>query len=318
MRKNVDLRRILLSGAAGLIGAIIAMLLVKTVMAQNRLSLHTEREMISYMVGMDVADSLQPVKEDLDLDAFARGLGNALDDQPPLISDEAMAALMPILNQRAAARGGQQIPGLAPGSAPPDVDPAQVGLLISAQVGQQLRPLAEDIELPILLQAIHTVLSGQTALLGQEQRTQIAERYNQILQERAQAAAQATLASGREFLEQNKHQPGVFTTGSGLQYSVLRNGSGPRPGATSRVRVYYHGTLLDGTVFDSSVQRGEPVDFNLNQVIPGWTEGVALMPVGARYRFWIPSELAYGTAGSPPIIKPNSVLVFDVELLDIL
>jgi len=312
----MQMNQLLRTASASL--AVLAGMLAVPALAQSKLSLHTEREMVSYMIGMDVADSLHEFKGDVDMVAFERGLRNALDGEPPLINDEEASAILPILSQRAAVRSGQQVPGLPPGSTPPDVDATQVGLLVSAQVGQQLRQLAEDVELPILLQAVNTVMAGQPALLDKEQRAQVAELYNQRLQARAQAAAKANLEAGREFLEQNKRQPGVFTTGSGLQYSVLRNGSGPRPGAADRVRVYYHGTLLDGTVFDSSVQRGEPVDFNLNQVIAGWTEGVALMPVGARYRFWIPSELAYGATGSPPLIKPNSVLVFDVELLDIL
>jgi len=315
----MQMNPVLLLRGAAVGGTILAgMLCAVLAMAQTKLSLHTEREMVSYMIGMDVAESLQPVKEDMDMAAFERGLRNVLDGQPPLLEDEQSSKLLSVLSQRAAVRSGQQVPGLPPGSMPPDVDAAQVGLLLGTQIGQQLRQVIDDVELPVLLQAINTVIAGQPALLDAEQRTQVGELYNQRLQVRAQAAAQANLEAGREFLEQNRQQPGVFSTGSGLQYSVLRNGSGPRPAASDRVRVYYHGTLLDGTVFDSSVQRGEPVDFNLNQVIAGWTEGVALMPVGARYRFWIPSELAYGTNGSPPLIKPNSVLVFDVELLDIL
>src|SRR3546814_1489962 len=109
----------------------------------------------------------------------------------------------------------------------------------------------------------------------------------------------------------------LFTTPSGLQYMVLRQGAGPRPKPSDRVRVNYRGTLLDGTVFDSSEQHGGAAEFGLNQVIAGWTEGVSMMPVGAKYRFWIPSELAYGKQGNPAI-EPNTTLVFDVELLAIL
>ena len=109
-----------------------------------------------------------------------------------------------------------------------------------------------------------------------------------------------------------------LTTPSGLQYMVLREGSGPRPLPSDTVRVNYEGKLLDGTVFDSSYQRGEPAQFGLNQVIPGWTEGVGLMPVGAKYRFWIPSQLAYGSNGAPGgMIGPEATLTFDVELLGI-
>jgi FKBP-type peptidyl-prolyl cis-trans isomerase len=115
----------------------------------------------------------------------------------------------------------------------------------------------------------------------------------------------------------NRNAEGVVTTDSGLQYQVLQEGNGPRPGPTDRVTVHYTGTLLDGTVFDSSVERGQPISFSLNEVIPGWTEGLQLMPVGSKYRFWIPSDLAYGSRGAGNVIPPNATLMFDVELLGI-
>ena len=125
-----------------------------------------------------------------------------------------------------------------------------------------------------------------------------------------------TKAESEKFLEENKLKEGVITTESGLQYEVITMGKGKKPQATDRVKVHYHGTLIDGTVFDSSVDRGEPITFALNQVIPGWTEGVQLMPVGSKFRFYIPQELGYGSrqAGSIP---PYSTLVFEVELLGI-
>jgi FKBP-type peptidyl-prolyl cis-trans isomerase FkpA len=139
------------------------------------------------------------------------------------------------------------------------------------------------------------------------------------LQAKAAAQAGTNRTEGNAFLAKNKSVPGVVTTASGLQYQVLRPGSGERPMPTSKVRVNYEGKLLDGTVFDSSYQRGQPVEFGLDQVIKGWTEGVSLMPVGSKYRFWIPGELAYGeqgTQGGP--IGPNATLTFDVELLNVL
>jgi len=287
-------------------------------LAQDKTILTTDRERVSYMVGMDVAESLAAVSPDIDLAEFARALGNAMAGQPPLISEAEAAALAPALNQRAAARGGGRIPGMAPGSVPPEVDPGKVGLMIGASVGQQLGNVADDVELPILIQAIRTVFASETPLLDPVQREQARAWYAQQAQARAKQAGDNNRQAGQEFLAVNKGKHGVFTTGSGLQYSVLRNSNGPRPNHSSRVRVHYHGTLLDGTVFDSSVQRGEPAEFALNQVIAGWTEGLTLMPVGSKYRFWIPSELAYGGNGSPPVIGPNSVLIFEVELLDIL
>ncbi|MBQ0033989.1 MAG: FKBP-type peptidyl-prolyl cis-trans isomerase [Bacteroidales bacterium] len=123
-------------------------------------------------------------------------------------------------------------------------------------------------------------------------------------------------AEGERFLAENKLKEGVVTTESGLQYEVIKEGKGAKPVATDRVKVHYHGTLIDGTVFDSSVERGEPIVFGLNQVIAGWTEGVQLMSVGSKYRFFIPQELAYGSrqAGQIP---PYSTLIFEVELLGI-
>ena len=125
-----------------------------------------------------------------------------------------------------------------------------------------------------------------------------------------------TKAQGEEFLAANKLREGVITTESGLQYEVIKQGKGPKPTADSKVKVHYHGTLIDGTVFDSSVDRGEPIEFNLNQVIKGWTEGVQLMPVGSKYKFYIPQDLGYGSRAAGQI-PPYSTLIFEVELLGI-
>ncbi|MCD8268046.1 MAG: FKBP-type peptidyl-prolyl cis-trans isomerase [Parabacteroides sp.] len=128
--------------------------------------------------------------------------------------------------------------------------------------------------------------------------------------------AQKTKEEGEKFLAENKTKDGVFTTESGLQYKVEKEGNGAKPAATDQVKVHYTGTLLDGTKFDSSVDRGEPAVFGVDRVIKGWTEILQIMPVGSKYTIWVPAELAYGEQGTRGI-KPNSVLKFDVELLDI-
>jgi FKBP-type peptidyl-prolyl cis-trans isomerase len=145
----------------------------------------------------------------------------------------------------------------------------------------------------------------------------------------AQAAVQAALqaaatkksvdnlAAGKAFLEGNKKKTGVSVTASGLQYEVITAGKGAKPLATDTVSVQYEGKLLNGKVFDSSIARGEPATFPLNGVIAGWTEGLQLMPVGSKYRFYVPSELAYGEQGANNTIEPNSVLIFEVELISI-
>jgi len=141
---------------------------------------------------------------------------------------------------------------------------------------------------------------------------------NQYFEKQAKEQAQQAIAEGKVFLEENARRPEVTQTKSGLQYEVLSEGSGRSPKATDTVRCHYEGRLLDGSVFDSSYQRGEPADFGLNQVIAGWTEGVQLMKEGAKYRFFIPYLLAYGERGAGSSIPPYSTLVFDVELIKVL
>lgn len=128
---------------------------------------------------------------------------------------------------------------------------------------------------------------------------------------------EANLAVGKKFLDENKKRAGVVTTASGLQYEVLKPGTGAKPKATDKVTVHYHGTLLDGTIFDSSVQRGQPATFGVTQVIQGWVEGLQLMPLGAKFKFFIPADLAYGEQGAGEDIEPYSALIFEVELLKI-
>ena len=141
----------------------------------------------------------------------------------------------------------------------------------------------------------------------------IADKLSQLKSEKAAS----NLKAGLDFLEVNKQKPGVVSLPSGLQYEVITEGSGPKPSATSKVTCHYHGTLIDGTVFDSSVQRGQPATFPLNMVIKGWTEGVQLMPQGSKWRFYIPPHLAYGDKQVSAQIGPNSTLIFDVELIGI-
>ena len=135
--------------------------------------------------------------------------------------------------------------------------------------------------------------------------------------QRKNEQSSANLKAGQEFLEANKNKPGVISLSSGLQYEIITEGTGARPSAISNVTCHYHGTLIDGTVFDSSVQRGQPATFPLNKVIKGWTEGLQLMNTGSKWKFFIPPHLGYGDRQVSPQIGPNSTLIFDVELLDV-
>jgi FKBP-type peptidyl-prolyl cis-trans isomerase FklB len=141
----------------------------------------------------------------------------------------------------------------------------------------------------------------------------IADKLSQMKNEKAAA----NLKAGQDFLEENKKKPGVTVLPSGLQYEVITQGTGPKPSASNNVTCHYHGTLIDGTVFDSSVKRGQPATFPLNAVIKGWTEGLQLMPTGSKWRFFIPPQLAYGERQVSAQIGANSTLIFEVELLGI-
>lgn len=305
----------LMRGATALL-AIVAMSTSATAAAQDKTSLDTERDKIGYMIGLDVGRSIAPVSPDLDWVAFEKAIRNAFVGGKPLLDEAQAKAVGQTLMQRIAARNGQ-----APaGAQPPALAKDKVGYLVGSDVGRSLAPIKAEFDLPTLLQGARAAIGGGKSLLPEAEATALRDSFSKRLQarmaEEASKAAEKNRAEGTAFLAKNKQVKGVFVTPSGLQYMILRQGTGPRPKPAERVKVNYHGTLLDGSVFDSSVDRGQPAEFALNQVIPGWTEGVGMMPVGGKYRFWIPSNLAYGEKG-PPGIGPNATLVFDVELLQV-
>lgn len=162
--------------------------------------------------------------------------------------------------------------------------------------------------------AVEDVLAGNKTTVSYDEAKQLLNDYFTQLQEEKFDINQK---AGEEFLAANKNKEGVVTLPSGLQYLILKKGEGAIPKATDQVKCHYHGTLIDGTVFDSSVERGTPATFGVNQVIQGWVEALQLMPVGSKWRLFIPSNLAYGTRGAGEMIEPNSSLIFDVEVLDI-
>lgn len=202
-----------------------------------------------------------------------------------------------------------------------DTDAQKFGYAIGIDLGTSLKPVAEEVDIAALKAGLDDAFAGRPAKLDEAAREAIKNTVAQNLQnkqlaERAKAAS-AAKERGEQFLADNAKREGVITTASGLQYEVLRAGEGPSPSATDEVTVHYRGTLIDGTEFDSSYARGEPVTFPLSNVIAGWTEGVQLMSPGAKFKFFIPSELAYGERGAGSRIGPNETLIFEVELLEV-
>lgn len=191
-----------------------------------------------------------------------------------------------------------------------------IGILVGNNNKQQVNnaPGGEEISLDAMVAGFSQASLDQETAITQEDADRIIRDY---FSQAGEKVGQANLEAGNAFLEENKEREGVKVTESGLQYEVLQEGNGERPDSTDRVRVHYHGTLIDGTVFDSSVDRGEPAVFGVTQVIPGWTEALTMMPVGAKWKIYLPSDIAYGDRGAGNDIGPNSALIFEVELLEI-
>ena len=199
----------------------------------------------------------------------------------------------------------------------------KVSYALGLGIGRQLTDMgAKDLNIDDFAQAIKDVLAGGDVKLSETEAQTIVRTFFEEQEKKQRAAAAERFkdnkAKGEAYLQANADKEGVVTLPSGLQYQVLREGNGKQPKATDRVRCHYEGMLIDGTLFDSSIQRGEPAVFGLNQVIAGWTEGVQLMKEGAKYRFFIPYNLGYGERGAGQQIPPYSALVFDVELIDVL
>jgi FKBP-type peptidyl-prolyl cis-trans isomerase FklB len=171
-----------------------------------------------------------------------------------------------------------------------------------------------DINTAMVTRAINDVNKKGKLLLDEQQANQCIISY---MQKSKVEKSSGNKKIGEAFLDANKTKPGVVTTPTGLQYVVEKTGTGPKPGLTDKVKVHYHGTLVDGKVFESSVERGEPIEVSVNGVIPGWTEALQLMPVGSKWKLFIPSNLAYGDQQAGPMIAPGSTLIFEVEILDI-
>jgi len=230
----------------------------------------------------------------------------------------------------AAAAPKAAMPGAAPAAAPAVDTKAldakfknekeKYSYMVGMDVARSLGQIKDDIDVATVVQALQAALKGEKTTLTEPEAMAVRQEFMQKLQgkqaEKMKEQADKNQKEGDAFLAKNKDKPGVKVTASGLQYEVVKQGDGPKPKATDTVKVDYTGTKIDGTKFDSSVDRGQPATFPLNQVVPGWTEGLQLMPVGSEYKFYVPAKLAYGERGPGPI-GPNATLIFDVKLISI-
>ncbi len=211
-------------------------------------------------------------------------------------------------------------PEMGKAAAPVKLDKAKVSTMVGMDIGRGLGQIKDDIDIKVVEQALEATLKGEKTNLTQEEALEVRKAFMEQMQAKRVAeqkvAADKNKKEGAAFLAANKSKPGVKTTASGLQYLVEKQGTGPKPKATDTVKVNYLGTKIDGEKFDSSYDRGQPATFPLNGVIKGWSEGLQLMPVGSKYKLFVPADLAYGE-NAPAQIGPNATLVFEVELLSI-
>ncbi|OTG88244.1 peptidylprolyl isomerase [Acinetobacter sp. ANC 4558] len=197
----------------------------------------------------------------------------------------------------------------------------QVSYSFGYIMGRNYSENLKNINLDAFIEGLKIASSGKTSTISEEEMSKVLTQFKQQTEAKQlvihQQLAETNAKAGSQFLTENKKKLGIHVTPSGLQYQVLQQGVGKTPTASSNVKVNYEGRLLDGTVFDSSIARQQPAEFQVSQVIQGWTEGLQLMKEGAKYRLFIPSNLAYGEIGAGDAIEPNSTLIFDVELLEI-
>jgi FKBP-type peptidyl-prolyl cis-trans isomerase FklB len=195
-----------------------------------------------------------------------------------------------------------------------------VSYLLGVAIATNITNDLKEGNIELILKGMGDKLKGNTELIVDPTNQLLNSYFQKKQQEKKQQEGQLgelAKAEGVKFLQEHKKNKKIKVTPSGLQYEILKEGKGDKPSETSQVKVHYHGTTIDGKVFDSSVDRGEPIVFGLNQVIKGWTEGVQLMPIGSKFKFYIPQELAYGENSPSPAIQPYSTLIFEVELLGI-
>ena len=282
----------------------------------NTYDLSVEIDKVSYSLGANTAKGMsdQGLKA-IKFNAFAQGFNDVYSNNPvKLTPDQAQAALQGFFNKTEENKiNKQEIKQTQPMNLENEID--KVSYSVAVNIAQNIKSQGlTEINQSAFAQGIKDVYESNTAKIDEAEAQQILQSFFQKQQEKQFIVAKE---AGENFLEFNAKREEVTVLPSGLQYEVIKMGDGEKPTAESTVKTHYHGTLIDGDVFDSSVERGEPISFPVGGVIAGWTEALQLMPVGSKWKLYCPSDLAYGERGSPPRIGPHEPLIFEVELLGI-
>jgi len=290
----------------------------------NSSKLITSEDSVSYAIGADFGRQVSTDFKDFNEQVFEKGLNGQLTNNHELIIEPALRQqlLQSFFMQLHLA--GDSITNSRSISNSSEINSMEdtVSYILGVNFGENFTNQFPEFSATIFLNGLKNRLHKTEApLIDSVTAPKIIQAFFQKKQESARSEelkqSEKIKSDGIQFLEQNKNKKGVITTESGLQYKVIKNGKGPKPSLTDEVLAHYHGTLIDGTVFDSSVDRGEPTSFPVNGVIPGWTEALQLMSVGSKWKLYIPYNLAYGERGAGQMIGPYSTLIFEVELLKI-
>ena len=290
----------------------------------NSSKLITSEDSVSYAIGADFGRQVSTDFKDFNEQVFEKGLNGQLTNNHELIIEPALRQqlLQSFFMQLQLA--GDSITNSRSISNSSEINSMEdtVSYILGVNFGENFTNQFPEFSATIFLNGLKNRLHKTEApLIDSVTAPKIIQAFFQKKQESARSEelkqSEKIKSDGIQFLEQNKNKKGVITTESGLQYKVIKNGKGPKPSLTDEVLAHYHGTLIDGTVFDSSVDRGEPTSFPVNGVIPGWTEALQLMSVGSKWKLYIPYNLAYGERGAGQMIGPYSTLIFEVELLKI-
>lgn len=278
--------------------------------------LETHEDKLSYLIGSDVGTNLKQNGVAVVRERFLLGFRDVTAGKQPAMTDPEIASVFEKYRaQRANITTQEEAEKPVTGD---ETFLGQLSYIFGADAAELLRRNDLVVSEDIFMRGIEDVANGRELALSKEEMQQVVATHKQKLMEKRKALGDKNLAEGKAFLEANAAKPGVITTESGLQYLVVAKGNGATPKAGDTVRTHYRGTLIDGTEFDSSYARNEPIEFPVSGVIPGWTEALQLMHVGDKWKLFIPSDLAYGERGAPPSIGPNATLIFDIELLDVL